>query len=136
MQLKAKARQLRKAQTDAERSLWRHLRDRRFADFKFRRQHIIGHFIVDFQDDPLGAVFAVGGFIFALDDGEGFHNVIDIISLDVIKVEVGGIQLTAEQEAALFIAALVTALITGGAGYVTRTDLSDYLSPEKDNGQS
>jgi very-short-patch-repair endonuclease len=42
------ARNLRRAQTDAERKLWLLLRDRRLAGFKFRRQHPIGSFIVDF----------------------------------------------------------------------------------------
>jgi very-short-patch-repair endonuclease len=34
--------------TDAERKLWFALRDRRFADFKFRRQVPLGPFIGDF----------------------------------------------------------------------------------------
>jgi len=42
------ARNLRRSQTDAERKLWLLLRDRRLAGFKFRRQHPIGPFIVDF----------------------------------------------------------------------------------------
>ncbi len=42
------ARRLRKSQTDAERYLWYQLRDRRFVHFKFRRQHQIGFYIVDF----------------------------------------------------------------------------------------
>lgn len=46
--MKEKARSLRKDQTDAEKRLWYHLRDRRLAGHKFRRQHPIGPFIVDF----------------------------------------------------------------------------------------
>jgi very-short-patch-repair endonuclease len=42
------ARSLRRAQTAAERKLWLLLRDRRLAGFKFRRQHPVGPFIVDF----------------------------------------------------------------------------------------
>ncbi len=34
--------------TDAEQLLWRHLRNRQLSGFKFRRQHEIGHYIVDF----------------------------------------------------------------------------------------
>jgi len=34
--------------TDAERKLWSALRDRRFANFKFRRQVPLGPFIADF----------------------------------------------------------------------------------------
>ena len=42
------ARTLRKKMTDAERVLWRHLRNRQLGGWKFRRQHPIGPFIVDF----------------------------------------------------------------------------------------
>ena len=42
------ARHLRRNQTDVERKLWRALRNRQFARFKFRRQQPIGPFIVDF----------------------------------------------------------------------------------------
>ena len=42
------SRQLRRRQTDCERYLWRFLRDRRFLGLKFRRQHPIGPFVVDF----------------------------------------------------------------------------------------
>ncbi len=41
-------RSLRKQQTEHERLLWFLLRGRRFAGFKFRRQHRIGEHIVDF----------------------------------------------------------------------------------------
>ena len=36
------ARMLRKRATDAERFLWRHLRNRNFVGYKFRRQHPLG----------------------------------------------------------------------------------------------
>ena len=39
---------MRKEPTDAEARLWRLLRNRRFANFKFRRQLPIGPFIADF----------------------------------------------------------------------------------------
>jgi very-short-patch-repair endonuclease len=42
------ARRLRRSQTDAETYLWRLLRDRRFLGVKFRRQHSIPPFVVDF----------------------------------------------------------------------------------------
>ena len=34
--------------TEAERLLWQHLRSRQLAGWKFRRQHALGPFIVDF----------------------------------------------------------------------------------------
>jgi len=46
--MKQRTRTLRKNQTDAERILWNHVRDRRLAGYKFRRQHPIGPFVVDF----------------------------------------------------------------------------------------
>jgi adenine-specific DNA-methyltransferase len=42
------ARQLRKQQTDAEQLLWSLLRDRRLSGFKFRRQHPVEPYVVDF----------------------------------------------------------------------------------------
>ncbi len=42
------ARSLRKNQTDPEQILWSKLRKRQLGNFRFRRQHPIGHFIVDF----------------------------------------------------------------------------------------
>jgi len=42
------ARNLRRNQTKEERELWKALRDRRFAGFKFRRQHVIAEYILDF----------------------------------------------------------------------------------------
>jgi very-short-patch-repair endonuclease len=44
----ARRRYLRREATDAESLLWKHLRDRRFEGHKFRRQHPVGPFILDF----------------------------------------------------------------------------------------
>ena len=46
--LAGRAKQLRQNQTDTERKMWRLLRSRSLASYKFRRQHIIGSYIVDF----------------------------------------------------------------------------------------
>ena len=43
-----RARQLRKTQTDAELRLWRLLRNRGAAKYKFRRQHALGSYFLDF----------------------------------------------------------------------------------------
>lgn len=42
------ARQLRQEQTSAEEKIWQILRDRQFMGLKFRRQHVIEGFVVDF----------------------------------------------------------------------------------------
>src|SRR5437879_4873925 len=41
------AKKLRKDQTDTEKRLWRLLRSRQLAGYKFRRQRVIGPYIVD-----------------------------------------------------------------------------------------
>jgi len=63
-----KARSLRRQQTDAEKILWRRLRNRRCCRLKFRRQAPIGKFVVDFLCTEKRLVVEV--------DGSGhFHKV-------------------------------------------------------------
>ena len=45
---KARARKLRLSQTSAEAKLWQALRNRRLERWKFRRQHSIDRYVVDF----------------------------------------------------------------------------------------
>jgi very-short-patch-repair endonuclease len=47
--------------TGPERRLWYALRDRRLAGFKFRRQVVIGPFIVDFYHHDAGLVIEIDG---------------------------------------------------------------------------
>lgn len=56
-----RARSLRRTQTDAERKLWSKLRDRRLQGAKFRRQHSIGRYIVDFCCPEGGLVVELDG---------------------------------------------------------------------------
>jgi very-short-patch-repair endonuclease len=49
--LRAYARELRGRMTDAEALLWMLLRNRRIAGAKFRRQHPVGRYILDFYCD-------------------------------------------------------------------------------------
>jgi len=55
------ARQLRKDMTDAEKKLWHALRDRRFENFKFRRQVPIGKYIADFVCQDCKLIVEVDG---------------------------------------------------------------------------
>ena len=48
IKVRGKARALRRQPTWAERTLWRYLRNRQFAHFKFRRQHPFGPYFLDF----------------------------------------------------------------------------------------
>jgi very-short-patch-repair endonuclease len=56
-----RARELRHPQTPAEQRLWATLRDRRLGGFKFRRQHPIDRFIVDFFCHECSLVVEVDG---------------------------------------------------------------------------
>ena len=62
-----RARELRKNQTEAERTLWKHLRLRQFGAHKFRRQAPIGPYIVDF-------VCFENGLVIELDGGDNTLN--------------------------------------------------------------
>lgn len=55
------ARDLRQRQTDAEKIVWEMLRDRRFQNLKFRRQHPIFHFVADFYCHSLKLIVEVDG---------------------------------------------------------------------------
>lgn len=46
--IRSHAKQLRRELTQEERRLWYLLRSRRFSRYKFRRQHPVGHYILDF----------------------------------------------------------------------------------------
>jgi very-short-patch-repair endonuclease len=55
------ARHLRRSLTDAERQIWHHLRNRSLMDCKFRRQHPIGPYIVDFACIERGLAIELDG---------------------------------------------------------------------------
>jgi very-short-patch-repair endonuclease len=55
------ARQLRKTSPDAERRLWLHVRDRRLAGYKFRRQVPIGPYVVDFLCEAAKLIIELDG---------------------------------------------------------------------------
>ncbi len=52
---------MRRELSPTEKLLWKALRDRRFAGFKFRRQQVIGHYIVDFYCSRAALVLELDG---------------------------------------------------------------------------
>ena len=48
MDLQSRARELRAKSTEAEKLLWRHLRNRQLNGYKFRRQVPLGNYVADF----------------------------------------------------------------------------------------
>ena len=56
-----RAKHLRKNSTDAERALWKHLRNKQLIGCKFRRQAPIGNYIVDFVCFSQSLIIEVDG---------------------------------------------------------------------------
>lgn len=65
-----RARELRKKQTPAEQILWECLRNRRLLNTKFRRQHNIGRYIVDFYCHEKLLIIELDGSIHATQQAE------------------------------------------------------------------
>jgi len=61
--IQANARNLRRHSTPAETLLWESLRGRRLAGLRFRRQHPVGRFILDFYCPSCNLVIEVDGGI-------------------------------------------------------------------------
>jgi len=68
-----RARQLRKGATQHERLLWRHLRNRQLQGWKFRRQHPVDRYIIDFYCSEARLAIELDG---------GGHNFANRESLD------------------------------------------------------
>lgn len=82
-----KAKALRKDETQAEMILWEKLRNNQLNGYKFRRQHPIGLYIVDFYCHQLKLVIEI--------DGE-YHNTQEQIEKDIERtqiLETDGLQL-------------------------------------------
>jgi very-short-patch-repair endonuclease len=72
------ARKLRKKPTEAEAWLWQHLRLRQLSDFKFRRQHPLGNYVVDFICLEAKLIVEVDG---------GQHNLNGDIKKDIVRTK-------------------------------------------------
>lgn len=68
--------ELRKNQTKAEKALWQALRKRNLKGQKFRRQHPIGRYIVDFYCHSAKLVIEVDGSI---------HDIISVKEYDLVR---------------------------------------------------
>lgn len=75
--LKIKSKEMRKNPTEAERIMWEILRKNSFG-LKFRRQHIIGNYIVDFINLDTKLVIEIDG---------GYHQEENQIEYDEFRTE-------------------------------------------------
>ena len=62
------AKSIRHTATDAEHFMWQLLRAKRFMNLKFRRQHLIKPYIVDFYCHEIGLVIELDGSQHGTDD--------------------------------------------------------------------
>ncbi|TND10410.1 MAG: ileS [Bacteroidetes bacterium] len=77
--LKEFAKEKKKEQTEAEEILWKQLKGKKLADYKFRRQHVIDEFIVDFVCLSRRLVVEVDG---------GYHMRPEVAEADQMRTEI------------------------------------------------
>lgn len=83
------ARSLKKVMTPSENLLWQNLRNRKVNNFKFRRQHPISKYIVDFYCHEAKLVIEVDGGIHFIDDNVEYDKLrtlqLEAFGLKVIR---------------------------------------------------
>lgn len=83
------AKTMRSNATDAEHLMWQLLRAKRFINLKFRRQHVIKPYIVDFYCHELGLVIELDGSQHGTDDGKEYDvertNFLEALGLTVVR---------------------------------------------------
>ncbi len=84
------ARRLRRRETDVERRLWRELRNRRAFGLKFRRQHPVGPYIVDFACLEARLLIEIDGYWhqFRKTDDEARERELKATGFDVVRYDI------------------------------------------------
>lgn len=87
-QLLELAKTMRSNATDAEHLLWQPLRAKRFMNLKFRRQHVIKPYIVDFYCHEIGLVIELDGSQHNTEDSRAYDaertKFLDALGLKVV----------------------------------------------------
>jgi very-short-patch-repair endonuclease len=78
------ARQLRAQMTEEEKILWEHLRANRLHGFHFRRQQIVGKYVVDFYCHGAALVVEVDGGFHAQQVEQDTRREEDLVALDLL----------------------------------------------------
>ena len=68
------ARQLRSSQTEAEQKLWIFLRNRQLKGKKFRRQHVIAEYVVDFYCHECKLIIELDGNYHKDEEAKGYDK--------------------------------------------------------------
>ena len=89
-QLLVFAKTMRTNATNAENLMWQLLRAKRFMNLKFRRQHVIAPYIVDFYCHELGLVIELDGSQHNTEDGRVYDaertKFLEALGLDRISL--------------------------------------------------
>ena len=126
--LKPKARRMRKNPTPAEDRLWQRLRKHQLCDTKFRRQHAIGPFIVDFYARAPRLIIEVDGPIHERQREDDAARQAHLESLGYRVLRFTNEQVLEETEAVLDqIAAAVEAEALEISGTFTPEDVLAYI---------
>jgi len=84
------AKQLRRDQTCAERLAWRILRDRHCLGLKFRRQHVVRGFVLDFYCPELRLALEIDGSVHDSEEHADYDraraDLLELLGLRVIRV--------------------------------------------------
>jgi len=116
--LRTYAREMRTHMTDAEVLLWKLLRNRRVADAKFRRQHSIGRYIIDFYCDEKKLAIEL--------DGSQHMDTADYDQQRDAWLKAQGIQVLAETESvmeAIYVAVAPSTALTCSAHVRLQADI-------------
>ena len=83
------AKTMRTNATDAEHLMWQLLRNKRFMNLKFRRQHVIKPYIVDFYCHEIGLVIELDGGQHNTNDGKEYDadrtKFLEALGLTVVR---------------------------------------------------
>lgn len=83
------AKSMRHTATDAEYLMWQILRAKRFMNLKFRRQHVIKPYIVDFYCHEIGLVIELDGSQHGMEDAIEYDaertKFLEVLDLTVVR---------------------------------------------------
>ena len=83
------AKSMRHSSTDAEQLIWQILRAKQFMNLKFRRQHVIAPYIVDFYCHEIGLVIELDGSQHGTDDAIEYDaertKFLEVLGLTVVR---------------------------------------------------
>jgi len=81
------SRQLRKEHTGAEKALWQVIKGRRLCGVKFRRQHVIDRFVVDFFSPEIDLIIEVDGEVheFSVDEDRARQHFLELLGFTVLR---------------------------------------------------